>query len=101
MCIRDSIRETELLGDAVRGEEVRDAIRLHVHALDVALADEALQVDVGQTERDAELRRQTALCDARVRLDRLEQPEIAMRFDVDGWPRHTTGAAAPSQKRFC
>ena len=83
--VHELVRQPRLLDDAARRNQVRDAVRLHVHALDVALAHEPLQVDVGQPERDAELGRERPLCDARVLLDRFEQLQIAMRFDIHQW----------------
>ena len=86
--VHELVGEPRLLRDAARRDQVRDAVALHVHALDVALAHEPPQVDVREPERDAEFRREAALGDARVLLDRLEQFEVAMRFDIHEWPIH-------------
>ena len=86
--VHELVREPRLLGDAARRDQVGDAVRLHVHALDVALADQPLQVDVRQSERDAELGGEAALRDARVLLDGLEQLEVAMGFNIHDRPIH-------------
>ena len=80
--LHELVREPRLLGHAARRNQIGDAVRLHVHALDAALAHEPLDVDVRQPERDAELVRQRPLGDARVLLDRFEQLQVAMRFDI-------------------
>jgi hypothetical protein len=84
--VHELIRQPRFLGDAARRDQIADAVRLHVHALDVALANQPPQVDVGEAERDAEPVGETALGDARVCLDRLEQFQIAVRFNVHGCP---------------
>ena len=86
--VHELVGEPRLLGDAARRNEVGDAVRLHVHALDVPLAHEPLQIDVGQSESDTERARQTALRDARVPFDRLEQLEVAMSLDIHTRPSH-------------
>ena len=80
--VHELVREARLLGDAARSDQVGDAVRLHVDALDVALADQALQVDVGQPEGDAELGREVALGDARIVFHGLEQLEVAVSFNI-------------------
>src|SRR5260221_6073432 len=86
--VHELVGEPRLLGDAARRDQVHDPVRLHVHALDAALADQALQIDVGQAERDAQFGGEAALSDARVLLDGIEQPQIAAGFDVHVEPIH-------------
>ena len=72
--VHELVGQPRLLGNAARRHQVRDAIGLNVHHLDEALVHHPLEVDVGQTEGDAQLARQAALRHARVLVDRLEQP---------------------------
>ena len=44
--VHELVGQPRLLGDAARRDQVGDAVGLHVDALDVALADQPLQVDV-------------------------------------------------------
>src|SRR5712691_5587424 len=81
--IHELVGQPRLLRDPAWGDQIAYAVRLHVHALDVALAHEPLQVDVRQTKRDAQLGRQASLGDAGILLHRLEQTEIAVPFDVE------------------
>ena len=83
--IHELVGEPRLLGDAARRDQVRDPVGLHVDALDVALVDHPLEIDVGEPEGDAQLLGHAALRDARVLVHGLQQSQVAMCFNVHGF----------------
>ena len=83
--VDELVREARLFGNSPRCNQVAEAVRLHVHALDVAFSHQALQIQVRQPEGDAQLRREAALRDARVLFNRFEQPQVAARTDIHAY----------------
>src|SRR5207249_7191187 len=92
--VHELVREARLFGDPARRDQIADPVRLHVDALDAALAHEPLQIDVRQPERNPQLRRERALGDARVFLDGFEKLQIAMGFDIHVRPAHGVVSAS-------
>src|SRR5687768_3942752 len=80
--IHELVGEPRLLGDAARRYQVRDAVGLHVHTLDVAFVDHPLEINVRQAEGDPQLAGQSTLRQPRILLNRFEDPEVAMCFNV-------------------
>jgi hypothetical protein len=80
--VHELIGEARLLGNALRRDQVEQPVGLDVDALDVALADHPLQVNVREPQRDAELGRQATLRDALIVRDGVEHGEMAAGFDV-------------------
>jgi hypothetical protein len=50
--------------------------------LDIALAGQALEIQVSQPKRDAELPRQRALCNSGILLDFIEELKVALGLDI-------------------
>jgi hypothetical protein len=80
--VHELVGQARLLRDPARSDQVADAVRPHIHALDVALPHEPLQIDVGQSERDPELAGEAALRQARVLFQGFEQFQVAMFFNI-------------------
>jgi hypothetical protein len=74
--LHELVRQARLLGETARGEQIADAVRRDRGDLDVALAREPLHIEVGQTERNAERRRQAALGQILSLGDLGEDPEL-------------------------
>jgi len=75
--LHELVGQPSLAGHAPRRERVDQPVGRHGHALHVALPDEALEVQVGQAEGDAQAGGERPLGDRRLALQRFEQLEVA------------------------
>ena len=58
-------------------------------ALDVALAHEAAQIDIGEAERNPELVGEAPLCNLRISGNRFKRPQVPLVFDVHAVARRS------------
>ena len=87
------VRETGFFGHPARGQKVFDAVPRNGCDFDMALADQPLEVQIGQTECDVEFSCQRALRDSSVPLNCIEELQVALSLNIHGHPE-------PSRQTF-